>query len=356
MNSKFCPVCGTELVPEISVCRKCGATVTPTSVSASLEDSSPHQLGTTLAGHAQRAVASFSDYRGKHPTAVNLSTAVASVIALLLLGSYGLDLSGLALLLLFPLLVGATIPVFKLDPAVSLTDRFGAWVVMAREKVAHRAGAFHRYGSKPCLGGLARIKVWTEGISDRYVQSGVRLASYLYFSLIAVYVALFALSVMVGVVIAIVMFAVMLWVLWEAFLGGSRSSQRISRSSFLRPVGRPTGEVYRGRKGWLDEPILTIEKNEVYQGRKGWLDEPILTIEGNEIYQGRKGFLSEPIATVHGDEVYRGRKGLLDEPIATIHGNEVYRGRKGLLDEPIATIEGGGRMSAAAAAVYLLLM
>jgi hypothetical protein len=56
-----------------------------------------------------------------------------------------------------------------------------------------------------------------------------------------------------------------------------------------------------------------------------------------------------------GHEVYRGRKGWLDEPIATIHGNEVYRCRKGLIDEPIATVEAGGRMSAAAA-VYLLLM
>ena len=78
-------------------------------------------------------------------------------------------------------------------------------------------------------------------------------------------------------------------------------------------------EVYRWPKGWSDEPILTIEKGEVFTYPKGWSDEPILTIEGSSIYEGikREGFFSS--------------------------------------DEPIATVD-GGRMSAAAAAVFLLLL
>jgi hypothetical protein len=55
-------------------------------------------------------------------------------------------------------------------------------------------------------------------------------------------------------------------------------------------------------------------------------------------------------------EIYRGRKGWGDEPIATVDGNEVYSGRKAWGDGPIATIHGGGRMSGAAAAAFLLLM
>lgn len=35
---------------------------------------------------------------------------------------------------------------------------------------------------------------------------------------------------------------------------------------------------------------------------------------------------------------------------------DVYQGRKGWGDAPIATVEGGGRMSAAVAAVYLLIL
>jgi hypothetical protein len=34
----------------------------------------------------------------------------------------------------------------------------------------------------------------------------------------------------------------------------------------------------------------------------------------------------------------------------------IYEGRGGWLAEPIATVKGGGRMAAACAAVYLLLM
>lgn len=42
----------------------------------------------------------------------------------------------------------------------------------------------------------------------------------------------------------------------------------------------------------------------VYRGRKGILGEPILTIQGNEVYVGHKGFADEPIATIDGEEVY----------------------------------------------------
>ena len=57
-----------------------------------------------------------------------------------------------------------------------------------------------------------------------------------------------------------------------------------------------------------------------------------------------------------GDEVYKAPKRRAADPIATIDGNEVYEGRKGWADDPIATIEDGGRMSAACAAVFLLLL
>jgi hypothetical protein len=227
MESQLCPVCGAELLPEASFCGKCGASVTPTSDPEMSAGSWSGQLSQTLVSQAQGAAASLSDYRQKHPTAVNLSLAVASVVAFLLIGSYGLDLSGFALFLLFPLLVGATIPVFKLDLAISVTDRFGAWVVMNREKVAHRTGTFHKYGYKPYLGGLTSIKGWTEGINDRYLQSGVRLTSYLYFSLITVYLFLMALYLAVGIVIAIVVIIFALWVLGQA-LGGQSTGRSYS--------------------------------------------------------------------------------------------------------------------------------
>lgn len=76
---------------------------------------------------------------------------------------------------------------------------------------------------------------------------------------------------------------------------------------------------------------------------------------GESIYRGRKGWGDSPVAVVDDDHVYTCPKGWGDAPIASIHENEVYRGRKGWGDSPIATVEGGGRMSAACAAVFLLL-
>ena len=67
-----------------------------------------------------------------------------------------------------------------------------------------------------------------------------------------------------------------------------------------------------------------------------------------------------PIATVEGNEVYEGEGGWLAEPIATLEQTDddwmIYEGLGGWLAEPIATVKGGGRMAAACAAVYLLLM
>jgi len=59
-------------------------------------------------------------------------------------------------------------------------------------------------------------------------------------------------------------------------------------------------------------------------------------------------------------KAYRGRGGWLAEPIATLEQTDdgwlIYEGRRGWLAEPNATVKGGGRMAAACTVVYLLLM
>lgn len=114
-------------------------------------------------------------------------------------------------------------------------------------------------------------------------------------------------------------------------------------------------EVYRGRKGWLDKPLLTIENDAAYVGVKMFGADPVLTFDGEKIYRGRKGVLDNPMAVVDGDHVYRWPRGFMEDPVATIRGAEVHA-RKEWGDTPAATVEGGGRMTAACAAVYLFLM
>jgi hypothetical protein len=126
-------------------------------------------------------------------------------------------------------------------------------------------------------------------------------------------------------------------------------------SQFDKIVTRRTEmsiKAYRGSSGW-GAPILTIDNNGwVYQGTPVF-GKPIMKISGEQIYQGSTSWGS-PIATVKGEYVYRGT-GCLSAPVALVDGRYVYSGTT-KMGGPIANVSSGGRMSAAAAAVYLLLM
>ena len=113
--------------------------------------------------------------------------------------------------------------------------------------------------------------------------------------------------------------------------------------------------VYRGTSGW-GAPILTVDDNGwVYEGTPVFplTGKPIMKISGEHIYRGSTSW-GAPIATVKGEYVYRGT-GFLSAPVALVDGGYVYSGTT-KLGGPIANVNCGGRMSAAAAAVYLLIL
>ena len=116
-----------------------------------------------------------------------------------------------------------------------------------------------------------------------------------------------------------------------------------------------SAKVYKGSSGW-GGPILTIDNNGwVYEGVPVFpiTGTPIMKISGEHVYRGSTSW-GAPIATVKGEYVYEGT-GFLSAPIALVDGEYVYKGST-KLGGPIANVSGGGRMSAAAAAVYLLLL
>ena len=116
-----------------------------------------------------------------------------------------------------------------------------------------------------------------------------------------------------------------------------------------------SAKAYRGSTGW-GGPILTIDSDGwVYEGTSVFpiTGTPIMKISGEHIYRGSSSW-GAPMATVKGEYVYQGG-GFLSAPIALVDGEYVYKGST-KLGGPIANVSGGGRMSAAAAAVFLLLM
>jgi hypothetical protein len=110
--------------------------------------------------------------------------------------------------------------------------------------------------------------------------------------------------------------------------------------------------VYRGTSS-LVPPVLTIDSaGKVYQGVVS-LGRPVLNIDGDRIYQG--GFSAgTPLATVRGNYVYPGAVGN-SAPFATVDGERAYKGINAY-GMPVATAQGGGKMGAAVAAVYFLLL
>lgn len=114
-----------------------------------------------------------------------------------------------------------------------------------------------------------------------------------------------------------------------------------------------SARAYRG-SSTFGVAILTIDNEGfVYEGTPVF-GTPIMNIRGDRIYKGSSAW-GAPIATVRGEHIYKGVGGLLDAPFATVNGEYVYEGVS-TLGVPIAVVKGGGRMSAAATAIYLLMM
>jgi hypothetical protein len=128
--------------------------------------------------------------------------------------------------------------------------------------------------------------------------------------------------------------------------------------------------VYASDRGITDEPWLTlrVEGRSVYLGEDPFNNTVTLTIEANQIFSGTKELWEQldPVATVINSELYRGRVEPLDirgsgfEPLSTLEAEgaaiSIYAGRREVGQKPIAVAEGGDLMSAACAAVCLLLL
>ncbi len=118
-------------------------------------------------------------------------------------------------------------------------------------------------------------------------------------------------------------------------------------------IGSNATLVRKGRSTF-GEVILNIKDCKVRQGRS-MFGEVQMTIVGEKIHRGNSSMFGEVLAHVNGDRVISGNN-IFGEVIAKIDGNHVIKGNALIFGDVIANVENGGRMSAAAAAVYLLLM
>jgi len=121
----------------------------------------------------------------------------------------------------------------------------------------------------------------------------------------------------------------------------------------LGTSGTNHATVHEGRTSY-GPIILTVKGNKVYRGNSTF-NEVLATIDEQRIYRGNSTLFGEVLAHVDGNQVIKGSNTFFGDVIAHIDDNQVIEGG-GMFGDVIATVENGGRMAAAAAAAYLLLM
>jgi len=122
-------------------------------------------------------------------------------------------LGGRAALLLFPLALGASIPLLRLDHAIWAIERFNVWADRTRVSVASKTGWPHKYLSRPLFGGIGVICHATDEIPNPYLRTGVRSAGYLYYSGGIITVVITAGFIVISFLVGLLFIALILWII-----------------------------------------------------------------------------------------------------------------------------------------------
>ena len=148
--------------------------------------------------------------------------------------------------LLFPLAAGVTVALARPSWALDWVAGFERWVTGKRSAIAGQDTVLARYLTRPSLGGLAKIRDWTEGVADEFARCGVRTASYLYFSSIAGLVVYFAAVAVVVVVAMILGILIGLWLV-SVYVGSKSTGGAFWRGYSLFAGSGSSGSSARSR-------------------------------------------------------------------------------------------------------------
>lgn len=142
------------------------------------------------------------------------------------------------LLILSPLIVGASICFSKSEPAVGKVDRLDAWLIAKYDAAREKEGGFNRFVARPLLWLLTRVLDWTEAMPDAYLRSGVRVTAYGYITGLTVYLV-------AVVTVAALMIFVAFWLLGQFLESGSGGT------TYMRRVADPD----QSKVPWSNIPV-----------------------------------------------------------------------------------------------------
>lgn len=251
-------------------------------------------------------------------------------------GQWSLDW-GIFLLLSSPLIAGWLIA-FTQSAVGRQLERFEIWMVQHREAAMGRDGTVSRWVLRPIFWTFAQISALTARISDAHIRSGIKFASYVYFVLIVLYLAIMATAIFLFLVgLAIVGFVISLFdsssprrnpedlTRRQRVLTGEKGSTLVRGSSFLnqRDAGRvdKDGNIYEGSNFLNEKKVGRIDDaGNVYQGTNFLNESKAGRIDDDgHIIQGTNSFNEKRTGRIDSDgNVYEGTNFLNEENIGKV--------------------------------------
>lgn len=162
----------------------------------------------------------------------------------------------LEMLIIFsPVILGCVLAILNSDKITNYDERLANWFRDKKKNLSAEKGKFSRFFLKLLIFSLVLITSWTQNVKNNGIRSGIRLASYLYISVIAAYIFFIFASIMIG--LAIVLF--LIWLALTIWNWGD------------------TGELSAGNK-----VNFSIKRNKKYDPKTG---ERIITQDGKTYCQ-----------------------------------------------------------------------
>lgn len=302
-NSCFCDQCGNATAVTDNTCPACGADLPIFPVAESKD-------------FVETAIAVLK------PSVKYWPFAAAAVGILLLTpsargaGGQRSQEWGVFLLLSSPLIVGWLIAFTQSAAVGRQLERFELWMAHHRAAAQGRDGTVSRWALRPMFWTFAQIPTATSHISDAHIRTGIQFASYVYFAMIVLYLAIMATAIFLFLVgLAIVGFVISLFdsssprrnpesdKKRQRVLTGEKGSTLVRGSSFLnqRDAGRvdKDGNIYEGSSFLNEKKVGRIDDaGNVYQGtnflnesKAGRIDDEGHIVKGtnflNEEHVGR---------------------------------------------------------------------
>jgi hypothetical protein len=225
----------------------------------------------------------------------------------------------LSLFLIF-LGIGGTIATLRLPVASGRVNSIENWLRPASARAAARQGKFSRFFQRPFFAGCLAIWRWTASLPDPHLQAAVRLTALISLCATAAVLLVTAVYLIVGIVIALAVLALCLWLLSVWAGGGSSGTRtRITRHT-TDWLGHPKQEHFdssgnkvgesKASSDWLGRPKMVNSDamgKVVGESRPDtdWLGNPKTVhtdAEGNRTGESRPDmdWLGQP-KTVHTD-------------------------------------------------------